>query len=347
MIKYTNIGQAPKLTATAVALQVNGITDASTDAEKLTAVNLMMEDVGKYSNLQLNQFLIEFTEKVLISAIFKRAEFKSPLIGKFFKEGTTVSAAKEIFDSKLLETHDFDASKRYPDSQQRAKNLVTILHTVAKKYVTNTVSFAGLRASFASEQAYGAWAAKQVELLTASMNLAMFRDIQKAIKDGVKNEIVLDAKFNSWDLIFVEITRIANSMKLPSKAFNVGYTAAEIKDAKNENKLRTNVTNMSDMIVLGSPDLENALKGEVSPIKFHNSYFKLSKFNSFINVETPNEEIILLDKNGAEGYFRINEVATQNWAANLTLEYFLHFWYVFGIIPWANGVRIKFTTPTA
>lgn len=346
MLKYTATSQAPKLTATAVALKVNGITAASDEAAKLAAVNMMMEDIGQYSNIQLNHFITALTEKVLISAIFRRVEFKSKLVQHFLSEGTTISAAKEVFDSKLLDLHDFDPAKRYPANQEKSKTLVTVLHTVAKKYITNTVSYAGLRAAFASEQAYGQWAAKQVELLSASMNLHMFRIMQEEIKNSVKNELTLDAtKFDTWDKIFIELTRIANSMQLPTTAYNIGYTPAEIADIANADKLRVNVNQINDLLIMASPDFENAIKGKVSPIKYHNEYFDAKKFKGVIPLELPNSELYMVADNAFEGYYRINEVATQNWAANLTLEYFLHFWFVFGMIPWANGLHIKFTEP--
>ncbi len=346
-VRYTKSSDAPKLLDAAAALGVNDIDlSKASEAEKLAAISKLQDDTASYTNSETNLFLEAFANKVLISKIFKRMKFKDPLTKAFFTEGTNFKAAKEVFDSKLLEDHDFNPNKRYPDDQTKAKNLTTILTTAAKKYITNTVQIAGLQAAFASEAAYGSWVALQVDLLQETLQIKMFKALTTNIKGSIKNEITLDkAKFDTWDKIFIEITRIANNMQLPSVKYNLGF--ADPTDAANADKVRMQVTTMDKLYAMGSPDVQNALKGQVSTVKFHNEYFKLEKFKDYINLDTTADNIMLVAHNAFEGHFRVNQVATQNWAANLSLEYFLHYWYVFGAIPWAIGVKINFTNPDA
>lgn len=343
-VRYLTSDEAPKLLAAAIAMGVNGVTDASPEAEKLAAINKLQDDTEGFTNAETNIFLEEFGNKVLLQAVFRRVTFKDPLNKAFFTEGTSFSAAKEVIDSKLLESHKFDKSKRYPDKQTFADNLQTLLKTQAREYITNTVPLAGIRAAFASEQAYGTWLAKQVSLLQESLQVIMFTELTKAIESGVKNTITLDStKYNSWDKIFVAINGIAKNMKLPSKKYNLGYADAATAEAATDS--RTNISSRENLYMLGSTEIENSLEGEVSTVKFHNAYFDIAKYKGYISLDVPTDHVILADQSAFDGYWRVNEVATQMWAGNLTVEYFLHFWYVFGAIRWANAVRIEFTNP--
>lgn len=343
LIKYTNTEQAPLLTDAAIKLSVNGITESSPEALKLAAINDMRGDLINATNLEANNFILNLYNKVLISTLFKRLQFKDPISEQFFKAGISISAAKEVFDNQLLDAHDYDPNKRYPDNQTKANTLSTILVTVKQSYLTNTIRLAGVKAAFASEIGYGEWLSNQIKLLTESLQVILYKTLTPLFRSEIKNVITLDAKINSWDKIFVAINGIAANMKLPTIKYNLGFTTPS--NAANKSKVRHNSVHMDSLLMMGSTNIQNALNGEVSTVKFHNAYFDIKSYKGYIPLDVDDTEIILLADNACEGYFRVNEVASNTWAANLSVEYFLHYWYVFGFIPWANGVRIKFTHP--
>lgn len=130
---------APKLLAAAIAMGIDGVTAASAEAAKVAAITKLMDSVQGYTTLEANIFLEKLANKVLLQTVFQRLQFKDPLSKAFFKEGVSVSAAKEVIDNKLLTANTFDKTKRYPDQQNKASVLSTILTTVKTEYITNTV----------------------------------------------------------------------------------------------------------------------------------------------------------------------------------------------------------------
>lgn len=340
---YTKSTDAPKLLASAIALGVNGVTAGSTEQEKLTAITKLQDDVATMTNLETNMFLEALANKVLLQNVFKRMQFKDPLTKTFFKEGVSFSASKEIIDNKLLTAHSFDKTKRYPTDQTKAKVLNTILRKSVKEYLTNTVQIAGVRAAFASDMAFGEWLAKQTDLLAESLQVILFEELSPLFVSEIKNTITLDAtKFDTLDKIFIAINEISKDMaKIPSAKYNLGF--ADAKTAVADEKSRKQITPRDRQLIISSVFFGNALEGGVSAVKFHNAFFKIDQYKGHLQIDMPTNEIILMDQNAAEGYFRVNQWANNAWGANLTIEYFLHYWYVFGFIPWANGVKIQFT----
>ncbi len=342
-IRYTKTEQAPKLTAAVVALGL--VASTGTEAQKLAAITKLQDDTASYTNTETNVFLENIANKVLLQTVFKRMQFKDPIVKHFFKEGVSFSASKEIIDNKLLKSHNFDGGKRYPDDQNKAKILNKILNTAAKKYLTNTVQTIGVRAAFVSDQAFGEWIAKQTDLLQESLQVELFEQLSPIIISSVKNVITLGATFNTWDKIFVEINRISKRMAtIPSVKYNMGF--ADPTDKANANFVRKQILPRDKQLLISSPDVINSLDGEVSTVKFNNQYFKVDQYGGTMSLDMPNTEIILADVNAYTGYFRVNQIASQFWAGNMTIEYFLHYWYTFGYVPWANGVKFVFTEPT-
>lgn len=327
-------GNGPKLAAAATALGITGADDNARATALRTAV-------AKFSSLEMNEFLQNFTQKILVSSMFKHMKFTDPYSAAFLNEGTTVTAATEYFSSKLLTPVTFDSTKRFADVQTRAKNLNVVFHTVLREYITNTVSLAGVRAAFASEQAFGEWFSEQTALLSESMQVRLFEFMQDQILAGVKN-IMYAGDIKEWDKRFIFINGVSKNMELPSVKYNLGF--ADPSDAANEDDVRKQIITRDRLYLMSSTNVINAVEGEVSTVKFHNAYFDITKYKGTLKSDKlSDDEVILIADNAAKGHFRVNEVASNTWAGNLTLETYLHYWIVFGLIPWAIGVRIKFS----
>lgn len=329
------LGNGPKLAAAAAVLNIAG---ATPDAKATT----LRDAVASFSAANMNEFLDNFTNKVLVSSMWKHMKFKDPFTAAFIKEGISVAGATEHFASKILTPKKFDPSKRFQDDQSRAKNLNIVFHTVLREFITNTVSLAGVRAAFASETAFGEWFSEQTALLSESMQIRLYDFMQTQILTGIENILYTGAiGADKWDERFIEINKISKNMEIPSVKYNLGFK--DPTDVKNKDDVRRHKTSRDNLYFMATTDVVNAVEGKVSAVKFHNAYFDIKKYKgTLLSDQLGDDEVVLIDESAARGYFRVNEVASNTWAGNLTLETYLHYWIVFGMIPWATAVRIKF-----
>lgn len=311
----------------------------------------LQSNVVKMSPMELNEFIEGLFNKVFKSYIFERVIFSHPILKTFVQEGTSFEAHREYFDNQLIESSDYKLSEKMIKDVKTTKVLQTILSTQLKKVLPLTINLHQSRAAFASEQAFSQWVESQFRVITESMNIELYNVISNKIFEGVKNTLDLST-INKFDDLLEAVNTLSDNMAFPSKAYNLGYqsqgTGINVTlDPQYDDVTRTNSTSRSDMILFVSPTIKNRIDSRVGSIKFHNQYFDISKYNvitldkSKLTDSSNDEYIMLVDKNAFKGYFRINEMVTQFWGANLTTDYIQHYWLVFGEIPWANGVKIK------
>lgn len=93
--------------------------------------------------------------------------------------------------------------------------------------------------------------------------------------------------------------------KIPSAKYNLGF--ADAATAVADDKSRKQITPRDRQLVISSVFFGNALEGGVAAVKFHNAFFKIDQYGGHIQIDMPTNEIILMDKNAAEGYFRVNQ----------------------------------------
>lgn len=324
--------------------------------EKLNAsgghltVQTLQENVAKMSPMELNEFIGGLFNKVFKSYLFERVIFSHPLLKTFIVEGTSFEAHREYFDTQLIDSYDYDLSKRYSDDVKPVKTLQTILSTQLRKVLEVPVNLHQARAAFASETAFSQWLNAQFRVITESMNILLYKYISSQLSKKVVNTVDLTS-ITKLDDVLQKINTLSENMSFPSKAYNLGYqakgTGIDLKlDIKYDALTRTNATSRSDMILFISPKIKNAIDSKVGAIKYHNQYFDITKYNVITLEEEylkdgENDLLLLVDKNAFKGYFRINEMVSQFWGKNLVTDYFQHYWLVFGEIPWANGVKIK------
>lgn len=166
------------------------------------------------------------------------------------------------------------------------------------------------------------------------MNIELYKVISDKVVKGVVNTIDLTS-INKYDTLLEKLNTLSDNMAFPSKAYNLGYqstgTGIEIKlDNQFKDLTRTNATKRDDLILFISPKLKNLFDSKVGSIKFHNQYFDITKYNVItleedILKDKQNDILLLVDKNAFKGYFRINEMVSQFWGANLTTDYFQHY----------------------
>lgn len=336
-----------KLEALVVKL---GMASEGKTSEIATKVKDLQNAVAKMSPMQLNEFITGLFNKVFKSYIYERTIFKHPLLSKFVTEGTSFEAHREYFDSKLIESEDYDINKRMLSEIKTTKTLSTILSTQLKKVMSLTINLNFAKAAFASETAFSQWLENQFRVLEESVNIELYNKIGSDIVKGVKNVIDLTS-VTKYDTLLQEINTLSDNMFFPSEAYNLGYQSEgtgikRIKTNDANAQLRKNSLKREDMLLFVSPKIKNLLDSKVSSIKFHNQYFDITKYtvvtlDENLLKEGENDIMLLIDKNAFKGYFRVNEMASQFWAANLLSDYHFHYWLVFGEIPWANGVKIK------
>lgn len=309
----------------------------------------LQESVAKMNPLQLNEFIEGLFNKVFKSYIFERVIFSHPVLKTFISEGTSFEAHREYFDTQLINSEEYDLNKKFINDIKRTKTLQTILSTQLKKVLPLTINLNQSRGAFASEQAFSQWLESQFRVITESMNIELYKVISEKIVKSIKNKVDLSNVKKADDLL-QQLNTLTDNMAFPSKAYNLGYqslgSGIDRKfDTQYEDLTRTNATKRSDMILFISPKMKNLFDSKVGSIKFHNQYFDITKYNVITLEESLLKEdnkdiLILVDKNAFKGYFRINEMVSQFWGANLTTDYFQHYWLVFGEIPWANGLKI-------
>lgn len=313
-------------------------------------VQSLQENVAKMAPLELNEFISGLFNKVFKSYIFERVLFSHPILKQFVVEGTSFEAHREYFDTQLIEDADYDLNKKMLTDIKTTKVLQTILSTQLKKVLSLTINLHQSRAAFASETAFSQWLESQFRVITESMNIRLYKVISDKVVKAVKNTIDLTS-ITSYDTLLEQLNTLSDNMAFPSKAYNLGYQSKgtgikRTADTQFDDLTRTNATSRSDMILFISPKMKNLFDSKVGSIKYHNQYFDISKYNVITLEEDllkdgANDIMLLVDKNAFKGYFRINEMVSQFWGANLTTDYFQHYWLVFGEIPWANGVKIK------
>lgn len=313
-------------------------------------VQSLQENVAKMAPLELNEFISGLFNKVFKSYIFERVIFSHPILKTFVVEGTSFEAHREYFDNQLIEDQDYNLTKKMITDVKTTKVLQTILSTQLRKVVPITINLHQARGAFASEQAFSQWLESQFRVITESINVRLYNEISKRVVKGVVNTVDLSS-FTKHDELLEKINTLSDNMAFPSKAYNLGYQSKGsginiTLDDKYKDLTRTNATKREDMILFISPKLKNIFDSKVGSIKFHNQYFDITKYNVITLDESllkdgSNDILLLVDKNAFKGYFRINEMVSQFWAANLTTDYIQHYWLVFGEIPWANGVKIK------
>lgn len=314
-------------------------------------VDQLQESVAKMQPLQLNEFIEGLFNKVFKSYLFKRVIFSHPILKTFIEEGTSYEAHREYFDVQLISSEDYDLNRKTLSDVRRTKTLNTILSTQLRKVLPLTINLHQARGAFASETAFSQWLDAQFRVITESMNIELYKLLSDKVVKGVVNTVDLTSLTKADDLLQT-LNTLSDNMSFPSKAYNLGYQAKITDlinlslDAKYEELTRTNATKRSDMLLFISPKLKNIFDAKVGSIKYHNQYFNIENYTVITLDESmlkdgDKDVMLLVDKNAFKGYFRINEMVSQFWGANLTTDYFQHYWLVFGEIPWANGVKIK------
>lgn len=317
----------------------------------------MQEAVRNFNALDLNEFIEEYANKVLSGSVFKGLQFQDKFSKNFFQEGTTYSAAHEISDVKLLESAEYNHSDRYLSHGKHPKGLRVVIPTKAKRYIQYSFMYDVVQAAFASPESYTKWYQRVVQNLNTTLQVELYKELQAEVIGSVINEV--DASgITSWDELLLKLNEVIAGMSLPTDAYNIGYQSkfengAIVKfDNSKDDLRRINTSSISDLVLITTPSVLNAIKGRVLSSKIHNSYFKMEKFADIITLP---EDVLknggdnfmyVVDKEAFYGRFRIYKTATQNWAANLETDIFLHYWYLFGMIPWANGFKFKFQLPT-
>lgn len=350
-----------KLNSLDIALmKVQGL-DSATTVEEVKAntarVSLALKDM---TNLQVNEFYENFINRVFSGHVLRILQFRDPISATFFKESPNAwSPSEEITDSDIYAAQDYDVNSKIMLENKIPKQLRTIIHTVARKVIPITEFLISFRAAFASPQAYDEWSSRIKENIYVSAQVEIFNHMRQLLKQDVVNEIVVPDTVKSWDELFVFIKDLMSQMKLPSKNFSIGYrskrendgTIVKFDDTKDDLR-KTDRLTWDKAVLITSPRIINDLKTRVSASKIHNEAFSIDQFKSII--EIPDEDtkttdgkliMYLVADNAFYGRFRVTQTATQYWAKNLTIDTFYHYWYLFGVVPWAMGFKLKFTKP--
>lgn len=323
-------GNGPALAKAATALGIAGATD---DAK---ATNLR-NGVKEMTTLQFNDFYENLVEKILVTQVFEYLEFNDPIF-KVFGKANTITAAKEVIDAQLLDEKDYEPSKRMSDNQDFATALRVVIHTQVKKVITNSLPLLGLRAVFANEASFTQWLAIQTKLLGESLQVKNYERFGEAILAGVKN--IKSMKVSGYDTMGLALEKELKNMEIPSIDYNLGFADPHNSDNKDKTKLR--VTKPSNLVFLANPDTMTKLE-KIKGITING--INLNDFKAKIvlpKTRLADGEVILIEFEGFEIIPRVNDVFSQTWANNATIEYFLHIWYLYGTIPWAIGVKYIF-----
>lgn len=310
----------------------------------------LQDNVAKMAPLEFNEFITGLFNKVFKSYLFKRVLFTHPIISTFITEGTSFEAHREYFDTKLIESEDFDVKSKFSNDQKLTKTLQTVLSTQLKKFLRLSTNINYAKAAFASESAFSSWLESQFRVITESMNVELYKEISKKVTSAIKNEYDWSSE-NKLEDVMLKLNTLSDNMAFPSRDYNLGFANTSGKITGHDDETRVNATKRDQMVLFVSPKIKNLLDAKVGSVKFHNQYFDITKYNVITLEEelltedgSKREIMILCDKEAFKGYFRINDMASQFWAKNMTVEYFQHYWLVFGEIPWANGVKIKLSS---
>lgn len=332
--KTWSLGNGPHLAAAANILGVAGATD---DA-KATALRTAVAGATK---LEANEFIEEFTNKVLLQFVYKDLGFSDPFFKKFGTTEGSYKAIAEVIDSQLLATHTFDKEKRMSDAQERAKQLSTTLGTVLQEYTTLTMQKGVVKAAFLNEGAYSKWVSKQTKLLRTTFQVRLFEVMQVNTVDKIQNKIYIGAKYKTFAEKLVAILAIGEQMFYPSTDFNIGY--ADPTDAKNVDKVKKQTASLNELTLIANAIFKTGVSSISGAIKVGDGFYSKDNLPQIIKTDRYDvDTVALVEDDAFKAYLRVYEMDSNNWAANMTIEYYLHFWLVAGIVPWGVGVEIKF-----
>lgn len=341
-------------------MKVHGLNNPTTvDQVKQNTANVS-KALKDMTNLEVNEFYEKFINKVFSGHVLRILQFRDPISAIFFKESANSwSAGEEITDSDIYAAEDYNVNSKIMTENKVPKQLRTVIHTVAKKVIPITEFLISFRTAFASPQAYEEWSSRVKENIYATVQVELFNHLRHLLKNEVVNEITVPETVKSWDELFIFIKDLMAQMKLPSKNFSIGYESKRESDGtivKKDNTMdefrKTDRLSWDNVVLITSPRIINDLKTRVSASKIHNEAFSVDQFKKIIEIPAEDAKTIdnkmimyIVADNSFYGRFRVTQTATQYWAKNLTIDTFYHYWYLFGMIPWAMGFRLKFTKP--
>lgn len=331
-----------------IKLGIDGVSTNSDVSSIKSASQKLSEAVANFSPNEMNHFITDLTNKVITSDLYKSLEFSDPFVRHFFQVGEHYSAYHEVIDHLPLEAKEFNPDLKIPTDRISSPTLQTIIKTKAKRVIRYSFTYDVMKAAFRSPQAFGAWYSRVIENMRLSVQLHTYKEILEDIKNEITTELEL-SNISGWDQVLYELNKIAHKMSLPTTEFNLRKQENGV-----DRTLKIQTSKYSDLVLITTPETLNDLEMKVSASKIHNSYFDVKKFGTVITVPSEtltkhksNKEVMyLFDKSALYGRWRLNQTASQFFANNLETEVYIHFWWLFGAIPWANGLRIFFDKPT-
>lgn len=332
----------------AIKLQINNVSTSSNVQTIKEASKKLSDAVANFSPNEMNEFITDLTNKVITSDLYKSLEFTDPFVRHFFQRGEHYSAYHEVIDHLPTEPSEFNPTLKIPTDRISSPTLQTIIKTKARRVVRYSFTYEAMKSAFRSPQAFGAWYSRVIENMRLSVQLHTYKEILEDIKNEITTELEL-TNITAWDEVLYGLNKIAHKMSLPTTEFNLRK-----KEGQVNRTLKVQTSKYSDLVLITTPETLNDLEMKVSASKIHNSYFDIKKFGTVITVPSDvlakhkqNKEVIyLFDKSALYGRWRLNQTASQFFANNLETEVYIHFWWLFGAIPWANGLRIYFDKPT-
>lgn len=285
--------------------------------------------------VEVNEFTDFLMNKIGKQLLVDTFNYKNPITSIFAKDAFEYGDGAEIMDVQLgKDPKDYNPAEYVPQNVTQHAILTQLIKTVDRKVFDTEVSLAIVRGAFINDTAFGGLINKLVGVLEKNLEIFLLTTLTKAITDNVKNVHELataDTLLNNW----IEIFKDAENMELPTKEFNLGY--ADPKDASNADITQINTSTLKDLYLFMNGTTLNDFKRKALPSLYHIDEFGFDKFGGARKLPLADNKVLLLDKNAFVFLWRIREMASQSYAPNLKIVYYLHTWMRYGIIPWANG----------
>lgn len=321
-----------------------------------TFIDNMVKSVESSSPLEVNQWIETMFNKVLRSVLNTKVLFNHPLISHYINLGEHITEFTEVFETKNTKSHEYDASVRIPNDRFIPKTLHTVIGKGIKRYIAREIQYDFIKQVFATPDGAASWLSDTMNKMSEDIRMDLYDYIVPRITTEVKNTIDLTT-YTSPDEFLIALNTLTDKMGLKTNAFNLGFTSQVGSDGEyisdgSDDETMINTLSRENMLIIASPQLFNILDGKVSTVKFHNEYFNIKKYGAVAIIEAKhlyeggNKDkpfLMVLDKNNAfKGWYQLERVATQNYAASIKSDIFSHYWFKFGPIPWANGVKVLY-----
>lgn len=302
-----------------------------------TTLDALQSKMSKATLVEVNEFTSQLMNKIGKQLLINTFNYKNPITSIFAKDAFQYGDGAEIMEVQVKdENGNYDATKYLPENTTQQTILSQIIKTVDKKIFDTEISVAIVRGAFINDTAFAGLIEQLVGVLNKRLEVFLLGTLTAAIKAGVLNKKTI----KEGDLLknWIKIFEFAEDMELPSKKYNLGF--ADPLDASVTEETQLNTSMLKDIYLFMNAKTLNDFKRKALPSLFHIDEFNLDKFGGAKKLPLADNEVLVLDRRGFQFYWRIRELASQAFARNLKVVYYLHTWLRYGLIPWANGMVV-------